>query len=81
MGLSRADDGHVWQAAMDGGWVLVSRDADFHQRSFLSGPPPKVVWIRLGNCTTEDVADLLRDRSVEVGRFVEDPDAGFLALG
>jgi predicted nuclease of predicted toxin-antitoxin system len=34
----------------------VSKDTDFHQRSFLFGGPPKVVWIRLGNCSTEDIA-------------------------
>ena len=29
--------------------------ADFRQMSFLFGAPPKVVWIRLGNCSTEEI--------------------------
>ncbi|MFN2406960.1 MAG: hypothetical protein ABR594_12965 [Pyrinomonadaceae bacterium] len=27
----------------------MSKDSDMHQRSFLLGAPPKVVWVRLGN--------------------------------
>jgi hypothetical protein len=43
--------------------------------------PPKVVWIRLGNCTTRQVAALLRDRAADVAAFVAEDEAGFLALG
>ena len=81
LGLARADDEQVWQAARDGDFLLVSKDADFHQRSFLRGHPPKVVWIRLGNCETLSVRNLLLDRQGEISRFVADPAAAFLALG
>ena len=47
----------------------------------LSGAPPKVIWVRLGNCTSEDVASLLRDHLDDVRRFAEHEDATFLALG
>lgn len=48
VGLKAADDPLVWEYAKDNGLILVSKDADMHQRSFLFGPPPKVVWVRLG---------------------------------
>ena len=47
--LKSADDTLVWEYAKDNGLILVSKDADMHQRSFLFGPPPKVVWVRVGN--------------------------------
>ena len=47
----------------------------------LRGPPPKVIWVRLGNCTTADVARLLRFRHQQIEAFVAHPDAAFLALG
>ena len=81
LGLARASDERVWRAAIEGGYLLASKDSDFHQRSFLRGHPPKVVWIRLGNCTTAEIFDLLRIRRPEIERFTEDPDASFLALG
>ena len=48
-GLAAADAGAVWSYAAEQGLVIVSKDADFHQRSFVFGPPPKVIWIRRGN--------------------------------
>jgi len=60
--------------------VIVSKDEDFHRFSVLYGPPPKVVWIRLGNCSTDDVARLLRHRRHEIEEFMAHEDAAFLAL-
>ncbi len=53
LGLEQRDDLVVWQHARDHGFVIVTKDGDFHQLSFLLGSPPKVVWLRLGNCTTK----------------------------
>ena len=80
-GLSSASDVEVWDHAAQGGFVIVTKDADFHQRSFLLGAPPKVVWVRLGNCTTEDIARLLRARAAEIRGFIAAADATFLELG
>jgi predicted nuclease of predicted toxin-antitoxin system len=44
--LAQAGDEAVWNHAADHGFAIVSKDSDFHQRSFLYGPPPKVVWVR-----------------------------------
>ena len=65
-GLAAADDDIVWDYAGREGFTLVSKDADFHQRSFLFGYPPKVVWIRRGNCSTDDIERLLRQHNAEV---------------
>ena len=43
VGLDRATDGPVWEYAKANALVIVSKDSDFHQRSFLHGHPPKVV--------------------------------------
>ena len=46
-GLKSADDPEVWQYAKDNSLIIVSKDSDLHQRSFVFGHPPKVVWVRL----------------------------------
>ena len=56
IGLQAADDDTVWQYATEHGFTIVSKDADFHERSFLLGHPPKVIWIRRGNCSTDEAA-------------------------
>ena len=50
VGLEAADDMTIWQYAGDHGLTIVSKDSDFRQLSFTLGLPPRVVWIRRGNC-------------------------------
>ena len=60
--------------------MIVSKDADFHQRSFVFGFPPKVVWIRLGNCTTGNVEQVIRKNFASIQAFAEDEEVAFLVL-
>jgi predicted nuclease of predicted toxin-antitoxin system len=80
VGLLAAADLAIWQHARDNGFILVSKDEDFHRMSVLFGPPPKVIWVRLGNCSTDDVVRLLREHRDEIEAFLQHEEAGFLAL-
>lgn len=80
VGLDAADDHAVWQFAMRNGFCIASKDADFHQLSFLNGPPPKVIWIQRGNCSTTEIEHLLRSQADAILKFDADADAAFLAL-
>jgi predicted nuclease of predicted toxin-antitoxin system len=79
-GLTAAADAAVWAYAAANGFVIVSKDTDFQQRALLHGHPPKVIWVRLGNCSTAAVAALLRLRLADIQAFEADPVASFLAL-
>lgn len=59
-GLGATDDGGIWQFAFDRGFAIVSKDLDFYDRSILRGSPPKLIWLRTGNCSTAEVERLLR---------------------
>ena len=78
--LKSATDQAVWDRARSSGYTLVSKDSDFRQMSFLLGAPPKVVWIRLGNCSTTEILALLRVRRAALQSFWKDPEAAFLVL-
>jgi predicted nuclease of predicted toxin-antitoxin system len=80
VGLATASDSTVWAYAAAHGFVIVSKDSDFQHRALLHGHPPKVVWLRLGNCPTAAVATLLRTRQSDLLAFEADPTASFLAL-
>ncbi len=80
VGLESADDVEVWSYAREHGLVVVSKDSDFRQLSFTFGHPPKVVWIRRGNCSTSEIEMLLRDRFDEILAFHDDEHGAFLAL-
>ncbi|GAA5160355.1 DUF5615 family PIN-like protein [Viridibacterium curvum] len=57
LGLERFSDRELWEHARNNDYVLVSRDADFHELSLIQGQPPKLIWLRLGNC---DKASVIR---------------------
>jgi len=80
VGLASAADEAIWSFAVEHGFLIVSKDSDFHQLSFVRGFPPKVVWIQLGNCTTAQIIDLLLTRHGALEGFESDPEAAFLEL-
>jgi predicted nuclease of predicted toxin-antitoxin system len=80
LGLDRASDDQVWGYARANGYTIVSKDSDFNERSVLRGTPPKVVWLRLGNCTTGCVEATLREHQAEIHAFIEDAMLGVLEL-
>jgi len=80
VGLATAGDQTVWDYAVAQGFIIVSKDSDFHQLSFLRGHPPKVVWVRKGNCSTDEIETLLRVHQAVLHSFADDPDASFLVL-
>lgn len=75
-----ADDTTVWNFAKDNGFTIVSKDSDFHQRSLVFGHPPKVIWLRLGNCSTTDIEHVLLQQAPVVALFFEDATASLLTL-
>ena len=81
VGLQAADDDAVWRYAAEHRFTIVSKDADFHERSFLFGHPPKVVWIRRGNCSTDQIAALLQAHHADLLALERDAAGSFLALG
>ena len=80
VGMATAPDPDVWQYAAANGFAVVSKDTDFQQRALLHGHPPKVIWVRLGNCATAAVGALLRSKLPDIEAFDADPAASFLAL-
>ena len=79
-GLLGTEDRRIWEYAAERGFLLVSKDADFYQRSLMYGAPPKVIGLRIGNAPTSAIAAVLRERYVTVRRFAEDDRATLLPL-
>ncbi|NMG10161.1 hypothetical protein DP117_26105 [Brasilonema sp. UFV-L1] len=80
LGLDTADDNMVWQYARDNDYIIVTKDSDFQELTMIRGFPPKVVWIRRGNCTTGDAESMLRLHIEDVKTLSEDQTFGILRL-
>lgn len=75
-----ADDRAIWDFARDNDFAIVTKDDDFVQRSMLLGHPPKVVWIRLGNCKTDEITRLLLGSLNVMIAFANDEEKSLFAL-
>lgn len=80
VGLRGATDDAVWDFAREHGFVIVSKDNHFRQRGFVEGPPPKIVWLEVGNAGTDAIATLLREQLERLLAFDADPEASLLVL-
>mgnify|MGYP003514210653 CR=1 FL=1 len=78
--LASASDTAVWEYARLNNFCIVSKDADFHQMSFVYGAPPKAIWLRLGNCSTADIESCIVRNAPEIRVFLEDAESSFLVL-
>jgi predicted nuclease of predicted toxin-antitoxin system len=59
---------------------VVSKDKDLGELAILRGAPPKVVWLRIGNCSTAAVEAALRHNIETITAFAEDSDRVVLEL-
>ena len=80
LGLAQVLDIEVWSYARDNGFILVSKDADFSELSLLHGNPPKLIWLRMGNCTTTQIENLLRSNYEVIEQMNQDSTTSILSL-
>jgi len=78
--MKATSDPIVWDYAKDNDLMIVSKDADMHDLSLVVGNPPKVIWLRLGNCSTLQVETVLRRDFNAIKLFYEDKSLSLLAL-
>ena len=80
VGLHTASDDAVWQYARDHGFMIVTQDSDYHERSLLRGYPPKIIWIRTGNTSTQNLIHLLTEHRDDIFSFAQDESLGCLEI-
>ena len=80
IGLDTASDAALWDHARQQGYVIVTQDVDFSEMSELLGFPPKVIWIRRGNCSTDEIELILRQRRDAIADLDTNASAGVLTL-
>jgi predicted nuclease of predicted toxin-antitoxin system len=79
-GLGQASDGVVWRFASINGFTIVTKDSDFDDLSLLRGFPPKVIWLRIGNCTTQQIEQVPRLHHPVIVDFGNDPSVSVLVI-
>ena len=81
LGMERASDREIWQYARDNGFVIVTKDSDFHELSLLYGAPPKVLWLQTGNQPRQRIAELLLSLRETIEALLADEETTFIEIG
>jgi predicted nuclease of predicted toxin-antitoxin system len=79
LNLDTADDATIRRFAEAEGFTLVTKNTDMVDLCVVKGAPPKVLWLRVGNCATGLVADVLEANQERINRF-EHSDQVVLSL-
>ena len=69
LGLSNASDKEIWDYAKKHEYIICSKDSDFHQLNFLYGAPPKVIWLKVGNISTDEIIKILKNHLDQIVEF------------
>ncbi len=70
--LEDASGSEIFDYAKINDFTIVTFDADFCGMSVLKGFPPKIIWIRTGNLTTNNIELFLKSKSKLILEFLEE---------
>jgi predicted nuclease of predicted toxin-antitoxin system len=80
LGLDESDDLFVWEYAKSNSFTIVTKDSDFNNIVSLFGFPPKVIWLRKGNCSTTLIKEILSEHTDVISLFINDTENGILSI-
>ncbi len=79
-GLCNTEDVIIREYAARNDFVILSKDSDFHDMSILHGIPPKIVWIKRGNCSTKEIEALILENENAIKRFIDNSERRCLII-
>jgi len=83
VGLNDSEDIDIWQYARMENYVIVTFDSDYYDISLINGCPPKLIWLRTGNLTTDEIKKVLISNAEIIHDFIlnlEDIDKACLEI-
>jgi len=77
---SPASDINIWEYAKNNDYMIVSQDNDFNDIIEIRGFPPKIIWLKAGNCSSKKISDLLIRSKDIINEFYESEESGLLKI-
>jgi predicted nuclease of predicted toxin-antitoxin system len=74
LGLENSKDSFLWNYAKENNYCIVTFDGDFYDLGLIKGSSPKVIWLRLGNTSTQNIEIVLRKNYDLIKTFLTDPN-------
>ena len=73
-------DMKIWQYAKDNEYTIVTQDNDINDLISVRGFPPKIIWLRTGNCSRKFIADLLIRSKRAIEDLLKSDECGILEI-
>ena len=80
MQMDTASDYQIWDVAQREGWNILTKDGDFRSIQLLRGFPPKIIWLRCGNASTNSILSILTSHSQLIEEFLHQSQMGILQI-
>jgi predicted nuclease of predicted toxin-antitoxin system len=74
LNLENSTDREIWDYAKKEGYSIVTFDSDFYDLTLFLGIPPKVIWLRFGNTSTDNLIKILEENQSVITEFIENPE-------
>jgi predicted nuclease of predicted toxin-antitoxin system len=70
--LQDSTDIGIWEYAKSNDYTIVTFDSDYYDLSIIKGGPPKIIWLRIGNMATREIALILEENIELIKLFITD---------
>lgn len=81
LGLTDYHDFQIYMHARREGFeAVLTLDEDFSLLQLEHGTPPKVIWLRTGNCSTSELANIVNINASLIHAFLDDAEHDCLEL-
>jgi len=78
--LDEVSDEKVWFFARSHDYTIVTKDSDFNDLAIFRGVPPKIIWLKIGNCKVAHIEKILRDNYKAIRLFLDEPNSSILEI-
>ncbi len=75
-----AKDIEIWEYAKKNNYIIVTNDEDFYNLLVIKGFPPKLIFLRTGNQSTHNIANILIKHKEEINKLINSDDTGLLEI-
>ena len=78
--MDEVQDEIIWEFAKANDFTIVTKDADYNEINLINSFPPKVVWLRIGNCKIADLERIVRKNHLIISEFCRDRNLGIIEI-
>lgn len=80
LAYQQAPDRMIWNYAIEHGYAVLTKDADFCKFSDLYGHPPKVIWLGIGNAERQQTVEIVLGCKNRIESFLNNAGKSLLIL-